>query len=324
MSASSDAQLRSPLGTRALTKQFGDLVAVDHLSFTARPGEILALLGPNGAGKTTLMRMLVGLLRPTSGSVMLMGAPISAVRRQRAALIGYCPQRLVIWHDLTCLEQLVFVARMFKLPPKASQERAMALLDAFGLSDKTDTRAAHLSGGMQRRLSIALSMIHDPKILILDEPAAGLDPQSRVLVREQLVQLSRQGGGKTLLVSTHDIAEAERMADRVGIVDQGTLLALDRPAALKQASGPDRLIEIVLPHLSDHQYARAEVALGALGPKVRRFDERVVLDVHEGPELVRPIRTVLGKLGISPLDLRWRHRSLEDVFIELTGRRLRE
>ncbi len=313
----------APLSVNGLTRTYGSLTAVDNITLSTKHGEIFALLGPNGAGKTTTMRMLAGLLKPSDGAIEVMGVSGRSLRGAQRRYIGYCPQRLIVWRDLTCSEQLVYVASMFRIPRRQGGKRAAQLLEMFGLSGKKDELAAHLSGGMQRRLSLALAMVHDPDISILDEPAAGLDPQSRVLVRERIRALSREKK-KTIIVSTHDMEEADRIADRVAILDRGTLLALDTPRALKREHGTARLIEIGLPELSRTKVEEALVALGDLSPNVQAAEEMITIGVDEGTELIRPIRTVLGKLAIEPQEIRLRRRSLEDVFIDLTGRRLRE
>ncbi|MBW2536201.1 MAG: ABC transporter ATP-binding protein, partial [Deltaproteobacteria bacterium] len=161
------------LRTKGLTRRFHDLVAVDSLSLSIGSGELLALLGPNGAGKTTLMRMLCGVLRPDDGDLHLFGAKVTSLGAAQRARVGYCPQALVVWRDLTCSEQLVLVGRMYGLNRAAAQNRARSLLEMLGLGHRADERAQNLSGGMRRRLSIALALTHDPDFLILDEPAAG-------------------------------------------------------------------------------------------------------------------------------------------------------
>jgi ABC-2 type transport system ATP-binding protein len=221
------------------------------------------------------------------------------------------------------MEQLVFAADMFRIPRREGKKRASLLLELFSLTGKANELAAHLSGGMQRRLSIAIAMIHDPQIYILDEPAAGLDPQSRVLVRDRIRALSREEH-KTIIVSTHDMEEADRMADRVAIIDNGKLLALNTPSELKHRHGTSSLIEIDLKGVEPERLDQALAAIDELNPNARLSDEIIVIDVDEGQELMRPIRTVLGRLAIEPREIRFRRRSLEDVFIEITGRRLRE
>lgn len=223
------------LTVRNLSKSFGPLRAVDALSFQVEPGEVFGFLGPNGAGKTTTISMVCGLLPPDGGAIELDGADLAKEPDRRRAL-GYCPQSLVIWERLTCLEQLELVGRLYGLTRAAVRARAEVLLADLGLSDKARAQARTLSGGMQRRLNVALALVHDPEVVVLDEPEAGLDPQSRVLVRDYVRKLASK---KTVVLTTHNMDEAERMSDRVAIIDHGKLLVLDTPAALRQRHGED-------------------------------------------------------------------------------------
>jgi ABC-2 type transport system ATP-binding protein len=222
------------LETRSLIKSFGDVIAVDGLSLAAEEGEILALLGPNGAGKTTTINMICGLIRPDAGAILVNGTEngMTALRRS----VGLCPQGIVVWDRLTCREQLVFIGRLYGLNRAEARDRTDALLVILDLKPKENRLAKTLSGGMRRRLNIALALVHDPELVILDEPEAGLDPQSRVLVRDFVRSLAKK---KTVILTTHNMDEAERMADRVAIMDSGKLLVLDTPDALKGRFGED-------------------------------------------------------------------------------------
>jgi ABC-2 type transport system ATP-binding protein len=214
-----------------ITKRYGDVIAVDSLSLEVRPGEVLGLLGPNGAGKTTTIGMICGLVAADSGRILVDGREPGS-----RAGIGYCPQSIVLWDRLGCLEQLMFVARLYGASRADAERSGKSLLGALGLEDKARAQARRLSGGMQRRLNLALALVHGPSLVVLDEAEAGLDPQSRALVRDYIRGLA---GGKTVLVTTHDMDEAERIADRVAIVDRGRLLELDSPAALLDRYGED-------------------------------------------------------------------------------------
>jgi ABC-2 type transport system ATP-binding protein len=170
----------------SLTKRYGDLTAVADLSLAVEPGEVFGLLGPNGAGKTTCIQMLCGLLRPDTGQVLIHGRPVAGGDPDVRVRVGVCPQNVVLWQNATCLEQLEFIGEMYDVPRREARRRGEALLEAMGLAEKRDKLAKTLSGGMQRRLNIAMALVHDPEILVLDEPEAGQDPQSRVLVREYI------------------------------------------------------------------------------------------------------------------------------------------
>jgi ABC-2 type transport system ATP-binding protein len=187
-----------------LRKTFNDFVAVDSLSIEIVKGEIFGLLGPNGAGKTTSIKMITGLLTPDSGRVIIDGE--SGYRKDFKHLVGLCPQELVLWNNLTCFEQLVFIAEMYNVPRYKARKRAGELLERLGLSEKTNKLVRTLSGGMQRRMNLLMALMHDPEILILDEPEAGLDPQSRVMVRDYIHSLART---KTVIFTTHNMDEAD-------------------------------------------------------------------------------------------------------------------
>ncbi len=218
-----------------LTKRFGQLVAVDHINLEVNPGEILGFLGPNGAGKTTAIRIFCGLLKPDEGEVLYNGKSLHELPDGKS-LLGVCPQENVHWERLTCLEQMVFMGEMYNLPRKLAQTRSIAILDQLGLDAHSRKQARRLSGGMKRRLSIALALVHDPAVLILDEPEAGLDPQSRILMREFIRGLA---GTRTIILTTHNMDEADRLSTRVAIIDQGKILRVDTPENLKRSIQTD-------------------------------------------------------------------------------------
>jgi ABC-2 type transport system ATP-binding protein len=306
------------LQTCGLTKSYGALLAVDHLSLEVTRGEIFGFLGPNGAGKTTSINMMIGLLEPTSGDVLIEGQSIFTGRARLPDLIGVCPQENILWEKLTCLEQLEFLGANYSISRRKCRQVGGDLLEALGLGAKANELAGHLSGGMKRRLNLALALIHDPQIVFLDEPEAGLDPQSRVLVRDYIRQLSHR---KTVVLTTHNMDEAERLADRVAIIDHGRLLVVDTPQALKRQYGEGTVLEIEFPEQPDAETVRCiqqqiPDAVWASG----------ILSVH-GPELASRLPDVLRTLqalGLKPGNMHMRAITLEDVFLSLTGRGLRE
>jgi ABC-2 type transport system ATP-binding protein len=309
------------LQTIHLTKRFGNLTAVKNLNLEIRAGEIFGFLGPNGAGKTTSINMICGLLAPTSGEVLLHGKSIRAgggITRR----VGVCPQDIILWERLTCFEQLEFVGEMYGLVASEARRRAKLLLKEMDLEEKRNAQARTLSGGLQRRLNLIMALVHDPEIVILDEPEAGLDPQSRVRVREYIQSLARR---KTVILTTHNMDEADRVADRIAIIDHGELLRTGTPEELKRTIGEGDVLEIRL----EGEAAQKESALAAVKEADPQAESRLEGDllsvrmlnaVTHLPDLMEAIR----RAGAHAAEMRIRENTLEDVFLQLTGRRLRE
>lgn len=222
--------------TRGLSKRFGDVTAVDALDLSIRRGELFALLGVNGAGKTTTIRMLTTLARPTGGAARVCGYDLLTESREVKRVSGISPQQTAIAQGLTVRENLMLMTRLYGATTAQAEERTDALLSALSLGDVAGRRAKVLSGGYQRRLSIALALASDPEVLYLDEPTLGLD----VLARRELWHLiSRLRGEKTIVLTTHYLEEAEALSDRVGVMAGGHLLAVDTPEGLKKSTGCD-------------------------------------------------------------------------------------
>jgi len=312
------------LQVEGLSKRFGAVQAVCDLTLAVRQGEIFGFLGPNGAGKTTTISLICGLLKPDAGRILFNGRNDSPGRARER--IGVCPQSLVLWGKLTCLEQLEFSGEMYGVPRAEARRRGSTLLETFGLAEKRNTLAAALSGGMQRRLNFALALVHDPGLLILDEPEAGLDPQSRVLVREYIRAWVREKPGRTVIFTTHNMDEAERLVDRVAIIDHGKLLVLDTPDALKRHTGEGDVLEVTL-RGDVFDQAAVQSALEGLPLAGGRAAFRAgVIEIRcQGAvEVLAPLLDALRRAGISPAEVRLRENTLEDVFLSLTGRSLRE
>jgi ABC-2 type transport system ATP-binding protein len=303
-----------------LSKQFGNLKAVDNISFDIHKGEIFGLLGPNGAGKTTTIRMLCGLLPPSSGDIFFNDVKINS-KRDLASRIGICQQENIHWDKLTCREQLIFIGSMYDLGSKILKHQSEELLEMLGLSDKSNVRAARLSGGMKRRLNIALALIHDPDILILDEPEAGLDPQSRVLVRNFIKSLSRE---KTILLTTHNMDEADRLSDRIGIIDNGSLLLIDTPEKLKQTVGQGDILEIELEDPEPIKKDNLVQGLSDCCDEVTSIHTTLLIRSKDLMQKVPVISQRLETYHLKAKGMTIRQNTLEDVFIHLTGRKLRQ
>jgi ABC-2 type transport system ATP-binding protein len=310
------------LKTEGLTKNYGSLTAVKDLSLEVYEGEVFGFLGPNGAGKTTSINMMCGLLRPDAGRVVIRGVPIDNGDVRVRTRVGVCPQDIVLWERLTCLEQLQFIGQMYGLHGREARRRSERLLEELDLVEKRKVQARALSGGMKRRLNLAMALVHDPEIVVLDEPEAGLDPQSRIKVREYVQSLARH---KTVILTTHNMDEADRVADRVAIIDHGELLVLDTPETLKHRMGEGDVVEIDLKGLGDDGQ-QVLLRVEPLVDDVRLDSERKLLTVR-ALNAVGALPAILDALELAGLqagDVRLRRNTLEDVFIQLTGRRLRE
>jgi ABC-2 type transport system ATP-binding protein len=296
----------------SLFKRYGNIVAVDNISFEIYRGEIFGFLGPNGAGKTTTIKIMCGLIEPDSGKIT-----IDCDNNGKS--IGLCPQHIVIWENLTCLEQIVYMGQMYNMSVSEARKKSRDLLESLGLYDIKDRLAKELSGGMQRRLNIALALIHSPQILFLDEPQAGLDPQSRILVRDYIRSIKEK---TTIVLTTHDMEEAEKLSDRICIIDNGKLLVSGTPAEIKKTSGCEDVIEV------DVNSDLHKVFIAFLNPdlvsNLTESSDRISFIVKEPIPALANILEVAKEQKIQIDNLRLRKNSLEDIFISLTGRSLRE
>ena len=310
------------LQTLELTKRYGSFTAVDRLDLEVFQGEVFGLLGPNGAGKTTTINMMCGLLKPDAGEVRLHGKPIDTANRELRGRVGVCPQEVVLWERLTCLEQLQFIGEMYGMSRRDAHRSGEHLLEALGLEEKRRQQARYLSGGMKRRLNLALALVHNPEVVVLDEPEAGLDPQSRVLVREYVQSLARR---KTVILTTHNMDEAERLADRVAIIDRGALLVVDTPEKLKHRLGAGDVIEIFFQD-TQGDLSLARERLGDLIQVLSLDDDGRTLRLRlmNAVKHLSGILDILAGAGFKVGEVNLRANTLEDVFIQLTGRSLRE
>ena len=233
-----------------ITKRFGKFTAVDHVSFNVEHGEIFGLLGPNGAGKSTLIRMLTTLIEPTEGTARINGHDVVESPDEVRESIGVIPQAMTSDLDLSAEENLLIFAKLYSVPRERRKHMIQELLEAVELEQWADKPVKNLSGGMRRRLEIARGLVHEPKILFLDEPTTGLDPVSRAAAWEMLKRI-KGAGDLTILITTHYMGEADRLCDRIAIVDHGKLAALDTPAALKAATpGTNVTLDDVFVHFT--------------------------------------------------------------------------
>ena len=303
-----------------LTKSYNSLMAVDGLNIAIKKGEVFGFLGPNGAGKTTSIKMMVGLLKPSSGRVIVDGTDVDRIER---GIIGICPQELVLWDNLTCRENLELMGDMYEVPKNVLNQRVQKLLDDLFLTDKANTLVSQLSGGMKRRLNLALAVIHEPEVVVLDEPSEGLDPQSR-RVLWNYIRAMRDEEGKTVILTTHLMDEADKLSDRIAIVDHGKLLRLDTPENLKREIGEGDVVDMKLSDPSRNQELINRLKNLDEVLSVVEVDGRIKLRALNAVGKLQRAMAMVEELGIRVEDISVHQNTLEDVFIELTGTGLRE
>ncbi len=301
--------------TRGIAKSFGRVVAVDGIDLTIGDGEFFSLLGPNGAGKTTTIRMLCCLLRPSGGTATILGHDIRDDPLAVKQVIAVSPQETAIAAHLDAWENLRLMAGLHGIGKREATERSTELLELMGLTGRASERAKTYSGGMQRRLSVAMALVSDPRVLFLDEPTIGLDPQSRRGMWEHLAGLK---GRTTVVLTTHYLEEADALADRIAVVDGGRVVALGTPGELKAgiADAPVTVVE------ATGITGEAIAALRSRYPSVRVVEDGVEIEADD--VTVYDLDDCLRPLGV---DIRSTYRkqvTLDDVFIELTGKQLRE
>jgi ABC-2 type transport system ATP-binding protein len=310
------------LDVQNLVKKFGDFSAVSGVSFSIDPGEIFSLLGPNGAGKTTMISMLSCLIPPTEGDAFIAGHSVVRDPMDVKRLIGIVPQEIALYDALSARENLVFWGHMYGLGGAALRKRVGEVLEQIGLVEKADQRVNTYSGGMKRRVNIGVGLLHQPRIIYMDEPTVGIDPQSRRNILDAVKELNRQG--ITVLYTTHYMEEAQELSDRVGIIDHGELIALGTQKELTQMVGEHDVLRL---HLAEDQLADP-LADGLCSlPEVVRCsaaDHEVVLVVPEAETALAPVITRANELGYKVRSVDMQEPNLEAVFLHLTGRALRD
>ena len=299
-------------------RRFGDLVAVDGVGFSIAPGETYGLLGPNGAGKTTTISIIAGILAADAGTVTVAGEPMHPSAMAAKRHLGLVPQDLAVYPDLTARENLRFFARIQGLGTEQRNVRIDEVLDVIGLRERADDRVGEFSGGMKRRLNIGVGLLHRPRLLILDEPTVGVDPQSRNAILDAVEVLA--GDGMGVLYTTHYMEEAERLCDRIGIVDRGQLIAEGTSAQLVGALEADEVVRLRVPGETDAALA----ALGTLAAPATVEGDTVVLVVDDAPARLPSLLGALAAAGVTVAGIEVRRPDLEDVFLQRTGRALRD
>ena len=298
-----------------LVKKYKDFAAVDGISFEVAPGESFGLLGPNGAGKSTTMRMVGAVSARTSGRLEILGMDPDAHGPDIRSQLGVVPQQDNLDNELRVRDNLLVYGRYFGLPRAHIAQRADELLEFAQLSDRTKAKVDDLSGGMKRRLTIARALINDPRILLLDEPTTGLDPQARHILWDRLFRLKEKG--TTLVLTTHYMDEAEQLCDRLIVVDKGKIMAEGSPAALIREHSSREVLEV---RFGSDKNAEAAEALAGIGDRLEILPDRILIYAPNGEEALVEV----ARRGLEPITSLVRRSSLEDVFLRLTGRSLIE
>ncbi|HJQ75917.1 MAG TPA: ABC transporter ATP-binding protein [Acidimicrobiia bacterium] len=308
------------LAADSLSKSFGDLQAVDDVTVVIDEGETFGLLGPNGAGKTTTISMISGLLEPDSGSVTLGGERISTGSTRGRSAIGLVPQELAIYPDLTGEENLQFFGRLYGMNGTELEGRVTEILDLIGLIDRKDDRTSEYSGGMKRRLNIGIGLLHRPRLLVLDEPTVGVDPQSRNAILESVESLSREG--MAVLYTTHYMEEAERLCDRVAIIDEGKIQAQGTRRELVSMVGEKDRVSI---SGSGDLPAAAEAVRDVPGvTSTSASDHRIEILADRASSILPELLSRVAAAGGAITGVEVEEPNLEAVFLHLTGKALRD
>jgi len=314
--------MTSILEVQNLVKNYGDFQAVKGVSFNIEEGEIFSLLGPNGAGKTTTISMLSTLYTPTSGDAVIGGHSVTKDPMAVRGVIGVVPQDLALYEDLTARENLVFWGQMYNLSGKALHARVDEVLEQIGLTDKAKDRVKTYSGGMKRRVNIGVGLLHKPRLLFMDEPTVGIDPQSRRAILDTVKDLNKQG--MTLLYTTHYMEEAEELSNRVGIIDHGELIAIGSQKELTQQVGQS---ETLILHINENDDPQALI------PSFRGITDVLEANVigteisiitPSAKDVLASVVSKANERGIKIRSIDIREPNLEAVFLHLTGRALRD
>ncbi len=296
-----------------LRKHYGDFAAVDGISFDVAPGESFGLLGPNGAGKSTTMRMIGGTLLRTSGVLEVLGLDPETRGPEVRASLGVVPQSDNLDEELRARDNLIVYGRYFGLPLSYLRPKADELLEFAQLTDKANAKVSALSGGMKRRLTIARGLVNEPRVLLLDEPTTGLDPQARHILWDRLFRLKEQG--VTLVVTTHFMDEAEQLCDRLVVMDHGSIVAEGSPQALIRQFSSREVAEV---RFGSDRNAAMESELRGLADRIEVLPDRILLYADDGEAVLEELK----RRRLDPLTSLVRRSSLEDVFLRLTGRSL--
>lgn len=306
--------------TKNLVKRYGDVLAVDNVNLQIAEGEIFGLLGPNGAGKTTIINMLIGLTKVDGGEIVIFGKKVNGNREDVSSHIGIVPQELAIYNDLTAAENLAFFGKLYGIKGKLLQERVTEALEFTGLSDKRKILPKKFSGGMKRRLNIACAIVHQPKLIIMDEPTVGIDPQSRNHILSSVQELHSQGS--TIIYTSHYMEEVEELCTRVAIMDEGRIIAQGNKDELKElVSFEDRIVVEV----STVNFTLVD-EIKRIGGVTDCFLAENILTIHmaKNSHIIGRVVDVITGAGAEVVTLSAEKPTLESVFLTLTGKKLRD
>ena len=308
--------------TRSLTKSFGDVVAVDDVSFSVKTGEIFGFLGPNGAGKSTTMMILTTLLKPTSGQALISGFDVATNPKQVRQHIGYVQQETTVDEYLTGRENLLLQAKLNHIPKNEINNRIDDVLDLIELSDKQNEPVVTYSGGMRKRLDIAGGLLHRPKVLFLDEPTVGLDIQTRRKIWEYIKKIHDEFE-MTIFLTTHYMEEADQLCDRIGIIDGGKIQIIDSPVSMKNAMG-NEVISVVIQNKNFIDSFVSELKKIEFVKKITCDELKLVIFTSNGTEVIPKIFQISSQLDIKIMSISLTQPTLDDVFISYTGHEIRD
>jgi len=303
-----------------LRKLYGALVAVENASFEVRAGEIFGLLGPNGAGKTTTIGCISGLLRPDTGSVRVNGHDVDADGFEARRSLGIVPQEIALYEELSAVENLEYWGGLYGLRGKVLRGRIRDVLELTGLAERAAEPVKTFSGGMKRRLNLACGLVHEPRVLLLDEPTVGVDPQSRVRLLEVIREQARAGA--CVLYTTHYMEEAETLCDRIGVMDHGRIIAQGTLAELRSMLGERDLLRLT--GRFDPAAARRLLAENGVAEVIQAEESVLLCAVSDAPRRLPVLLSALAESGMEIRDVTLTQPSLESLFIKLTGKELRE
>jgi ABC-2 type transport system ATP-binding protein len=295
-----------------LTKHYGDITAVDHISFEVKQGEIFGFLGPNGAGKTTTIRILTGIIKPDEGTATIMGHDIEKEPLQAKQIMGIVPEMSNAYIDLSAWNNLMLIGELYGVPKKQRTERANKLLEKFGLFDRRDQLVRGFSKGMKQRLILCMALINEPSILFLDEPTSGLDVESAKMIREIIKELNSVGA--TVFLTTHNMDEANRLCDRIAILNHGMIAAIDTPENLRMKSSSLQSIEVSF----DHSVSANDLAKIPCTTQVEKMGDKIKIYTSDPSETLNCIMDYAHSHNMRIITLNTLAPSLEEVFLKLT------